>query len=60
MGLDFASAFQMNVLEMLPTDEGKSQVLNKMLELLRQSEDGALFGYDKLSFVIDHNLNQLS
>jgi len=28
-----------------------------MYELLKQSEDGSLFGYDKLSFIVDNNLN---
>lgn len=30
-----------------------------MYELLKRQEDGALFGHDKLSFIIDQNLNQL-
>jgi hypothetical protein len=47
-------------LELLPTDEAKNKVLLKMYELLRQAEDGALFGHDKLSFILDQNLNQVS
>jgi hypothetical protein len=60
MGLDFACQLQLSAFGHLTSDESKNQALSKMYELLRQAEDGALFGHDKLSFIIDHNLNQVS
>jgi hypothetical protein len=36
----------------------KMNLLTKMYELLRQQNDSSLFGHDKFSFIIDHNLNK--
>ena len=64
MGIDFACTFQTAMLESLISNPGNEPALlrslKQMYELLVKQESGCLFGYDKLAFIIDANLNQLS
>lgn len=46
MGLDFACQFQLSAFDLLPSYDAKNLMLTRMYELLRQAEDGALFGHD--------------